>query len=257
VETNTISVVADPSVLVGGKAPAALVAAGAAIKDEYTKTYEAGVKTTLFDRKLRFNANVFYTKIKDFQDTVFTGGPLGFLTYNGPSKSYGAEVDTTLRLSHSLRINASATYANATAVIQPIDDHGNLVVDGSGNPVFQKFRRPQAPKFIYNIGADFNTPITDDLELVLNGSVRHRDSMYNTRQEQNFSKSLTTLDLSAGIQAADGSWGIDLVAKNVTNSVSEDFASPPPDARFSIFYGAHVASPNQLRTISLSGRIKF
>ncbi|AJA09531.1 hypothetical protein SKP52_13215 [Sphingopyxis fribergensis] len=257
VETNTISVVADPSVLVGGKVPAALVASGAAIKDEFTTSYEAGFKTTLLDRRLRLNLTAFLTKIKNFQDTVFTGGPLGFLTFNGPSRSKGFEMDTAFQLTPHIQFNAGATYADATAVIQPFDAAGNPAVDADGNPIFARYRRTQAPKLIYNAGIDFDIPINSDVNLRLGGSVRHRNSMYNTRQEQQFSKALTTYDASIGIESSDERWGIDLVAKNITNAVSEDFASPPPDARFSIYYGAHVASPNALRTITLSARVRF
>ena len=76
--------------------------------------------------------------------------------------------------------------------------------------------------------------------------------MFNQRQEEFPSKALTTLDLSAGIEARSQRWGVDLVAKNVTNAISEDFASPSVDPRFSAFYGAYLAGPNPLRTVMLS-----
>jgi iron complex outermembrane receptor protein len=94
VESNTVAV--PPTALVDGKVPAALVAAGSAIKDEKVKSYEVGIKTTLFDRRLRFNVAGFWTDIRNFQDTIFTGGTLGFITFNGPARSRGVEVETAV-----------------------------------------------------------------------------------------------------------------------------------------------------------------
>lgn len=256
VETNTIAV--PPPLLVNGKVPAALVAAGSAIKDEFVNSYEVGVKTTLLDGRLRFNVAGFWTDIKDFQDTVFTGGTLGFLTFNGPARSRGAEIETAFRVTPELQLDGGLTFADSTGIIQPIDAATNAPeVDGSGNAVFQRFRRSQAPKLIFNVGATYTRPITNTLDMHLGGAVRRHSSMFNQRQEEFLSPSLTTLDLSLGIESNDQHWGVDVVAKNVTDSISQDFASPSVDPRFGAFYGAYLAGPNQLRTVMLSAHVKF
>jgi len=255
VETNTIAI--PPFLQVNGKVPAALVAAGSAIKDEKTNTYEIGLKTTLFDRKLRFNVAAFLTDVSNFQDSVFTGGALGFITFNGPARSKGFEVETAFQVTPSFRLDGGFTYADATGIIQPIDAAGTPVVDGSGNPVLVRFRRSQAPKIIFNLGANYDAAISVNLKLRLGAGVRHRSSMYNQRQELFPSKALTTLDLSVGLQSSDDRWGIDLIGKNVTNSISQDFASPSVDPRFAAFYGAYLAGPNALRSITLSVHFKY
>ena len=256
VETNTIAT--PPPLFVNGKVPAALVAAGSAIKDEFTKTYEVGLKTTLLDRRLRLNGAVFWTDIKNFQDTVFTGGTLGFLTFNGPARSRGAELESAFQIVPAFRLDGGITYADATSIIQPIDPATNAPqVDANGNPVFGRFRRSQAPKIIYNLGGTYETAITGDLDARLGASVRYRSSMFNQRQEEFPSKALTTLDLSAGIQSSSNHWGVDLIAKNVTNAIAEDFASPSVDPRFGAFYKAYLAGPNQLRTVMLMGHVNY
>jgi iron complex outermembrane receptor protein len=130
-------------------------------------------------------------------------------------------------------------------------------VDASGNPVLRRYRRSQAPKLIYNVGGTYETALTGTLDLRLGASVRYRSSMFNQRQEEFPSRSLTTLDLSAGIQGSSNHWGIDLIAKNVTNAIAEDFASPSVDPRFGAFYSAYLAGPNQLRTVMLMGRVNY
>lgn len=255
VETNTVAI--PPALLFNGKVPAALVAEGTAIKDEYTKGFEAGLKTTLLDHRLRLNLALYYVDVKDFQDSVFTGGPLGFITFNGPAKSKGFEIETAFQATPHFRVDGGLTYADATSIIQPVDATGTPIVDASGQPVLAKFRRTQAPKMVFNAGATFTHELTDMIGLRLNASVRHRSSMFNQLQERLLSAPLTTLDLSGGIEGKGGRWGIDLAARNVTNEFSQDFASPSVDPRFGAFYGAYLAGPNPGRTVTLTARFKY
>ena len=256
VETNTIAV--PPQLLVNGKVPADLVASGSSIKDESVHAYEIGLKSYLFDRRVRFNIDAFSTDIANFQDTVFTGGTLGFITFNGPARSRGVEAEGSTQLAPTLRIDAGFTYANATGIIQPIDPATNAPeVDSSGNPVFARFRRSQAPKLIFNLSADWEPRLSSGLNWHFGALLRHRSMMFNQRQEEFPSKPLTTLDLSAGVETRDGRWGLDVVAKNVTNAISQDFASPSVDPRFSAFFGSYLAGPNPLRTVMVSIHTKY
>ena len=247
-----------PTALVDGKVPAALVAQGAALQDEIADSYEVGIKSELLDRRLRLNAAAFLTDVKNFQDNVFTGGTLGFISFNGPARSRGFEGDATFQATRRFSVNASVTYADATAVIQPIDPVTDAPeVNASGQPVDARYPRSQAPKIIANAGADDVLPVSERYQLRFDGLVHHRSSMYNQRQDEYLSAPLTTLDLSVGFEARDDRWAIDLAAKNVTNAISEDFASAPPHPRFAAFYGAHGANRNRRRTITLSARFQY
>jgi len=256
VETNTVAV--PPPLLVDGKVPPALVAAGVAIKDESVRDYEVGIKSYLFDRRLRFNVAAFDTEIKNFQDTVFTGGALGFITFNGPARSRGVEVESAARLGQHLQLDGGLTYADATGIIQPIDPATDAPeVDSNRDPIFRRYRRSQAPKLIFNLGASYKSRLAGSLDWQLGGDLRHRSMMFNQRQEEFPSKALTTLDLWAGVETRDDRWGVDIVAKNVTNAISQDFASPSVDPRFEAFYGAYLAGPNPSRTIMLSVHTQY
>ncbi|HEX7760701.1 MAG TPA: TonB-dependent receptor [Caulobacteraceae bacterium] len=256
VETNTIAV--DPSLLVAGKVPPALVAAGSAIKDEYTRTYEIGLKSSLLDRRLRFNIAGFWTDITNFQNTVFTGGPLGFITFNSPVRSRGFEIESAYQITPGFHVDGGLTYADASGVIQPIDPAtGALEVDGTGAPILARYSQPQAPKLIFNVGSNYQGRLTDTLQWSIGAILRHRSKMYNQVQQEFPSAQLTTLDLSVGLKQVNQRWAVDLVAKNVTNAISQDFASPSVDPRFGAFYGAYLAGPNSLRTVMLSIRAKY
>jgi iron complex outermembrane receptor protein len=255
-ETNTIAI--PPTLLVNGKVPPALVAGGSQVLDEFAKSYEIGIKTTLFDRRMFFNIAGFWTDVKNFQDTVFTGGPLGFITFNGPARSRGVEVATAFTVTPKFRVDGGLTYADATGVIQPIDPVTMAPeVDANGNPVYANYTRSQAPKVIFNLNGHYATPLTNSLGLRLGASVRHRSMMFNQRQELFPSDALTTVDLLVGIASTIDRWGIELAAKNVLNKISEDFASPSVDPRFGAFYGAYLAGPTPTRTITLSATVKY
>lgn len=256
VETNTIAV--PPQLLVGGKVPPALVAAGSAIKDETVKDYEVGLKSYLFDRRVRFNLALFNTDIRNFQDTIFTGGTAGFITFNGPARSRGVEVETATQLGRHLQLDGGLTFADATGIIQPIDPATKAPeVDSNGDPVFARFRRSQAPKLIFNVNANYKAPLGTRLDWTIGGGLRHRSMMFNQDQDKFPSAALTTLDLWAGIETRDGRWGVDVMAKNVTNAISQDFASESVDPRFSAYYGAYLAGPNPLRTVMVSIHTRY
>ena len=255
-ETNTIAI--PPNLLVNGKVPAALVAAGSEIKNEFAKSYEVGIKTALLDRRMLVNVAGFWTDVKDFQDTVFTGGPLGFITFNGPARTRGAEVHAAYKVTRKLLINGGLTYADATGVIQPIDPATSAPeVDAKGNPVFATYTRSQAPKVIFNMDSNYEMFVMNGLSLRLGADIRHRSMMFNQRQEMFPSDALTTVDLFVGVDPADSHWGVELAVKNAFDKISEDFASPSVDPRFSAFYGAYLAGPTPTRTIELSVRAKY
>ena len=255
-ETNTIAI--PPNLLVNGKVPAALVASGSEIKDEFTKSYEVGLKTTLMDRRMFLNLAGFWTDVKNFQDTVFTGGTLGFITFNGPAHTRGVEVHTALKVTPRLRINGGLTYADATGVIQPIDAAtSSPEVNAKGNPVFASYTRSQAPKVIFDIDSNYEMFVANGLSLRLGAGIRHRSMMFNQRQEMFRSEALTTVDLSVRVEPTDGHWGVELAVKNALDRIAEDFASPSVDPRFSAFYGAYLAGPTPTRTIELSMSARY
>lgn len=249
-ETNTIAV--PPSLLVDGRVPPALVAAGATIEDEFAKSYELGLKMNLLDRRLLLNLAGFWTDVRNFQDTVFTGGSLGFITFNGPARTRGFELQSAFSLTRRLRLNGGVTYADATGTIQPIDPATSAPqVDAHGNPVLASYARSQAPKITFNVDGNYTMPVSGGTRLQFGAGIRHRGSMFNQRQEMFPSAALTTVDLLARFEDADASWGVEVAVKNVLNRISEDFASPSVDPRFGAFYGAYLAGPTPTRTIQL------
>jgi iron complex outermembrane receptor protein len=235
VETNTNAypVFADP-------------AADSLIKSETAQTIEVGAKSTLFDRSLRLNASLFHTKISNFQDTVFTGAAAGFITENRPAKTQGVEFESVWQATKALRLAAAATYADATATISAQD---LLLVP---TITCHECRATQSPTWSGTADANYEYSLTSWLNGTASAHFRYRGSMFNQDGDAFPTGPYRPIDLSLGVESADGKWSVIGMVKNVNNSLSEDFASPSVDPRF-----ASLASPAPLRTVWLTAAIHF
>jgi iron complex outermembrane recepter protein len=94
-------------------------ALGAAVVDpERNATYEVGLKTQLWNRRIVFNVNAFYTKVKDFQATIVDTGPTqtaalrGYLSNIPEVTVKGVEADVTALVIPGLTARAGLAYAD-------------------------------------------------------------------------------------------------------------------------------------------------
>lgn len=120
-------------------------------KPEKATNFEVGVKSDLFDRRMRLNITGFYTDYKDLQVTRFfqpVGGGFGeFITENaGKAEIYGIEVEALARPVKGLDIGASYGYLHAKYTeftgLPSVTDPLNTSFDG-------KYLR-QAPKHTFS-----------------------------------------------------------------------------------------------------------
>jgi iron complex outermembrane receptor protein len=63
---------------------------------ETAKSYEAGLKSEWFDRRLRLNVAVFQSDLKNLQTSSFLVGPGTVLINTGSQRARGVEVETTI-----------------------------------------------------------------------------------------------------------------------------------------------------------------
>lgn len=213
---------------------------GARVETEEAQTYEIGAKMTLLDGSATLNVALFYTEVEDFQETSFLVTEAGaqFLTRNIDVESEGIEFDGIWQLSESLRLIGGATYADTT--------HSD---DGS--------KLAQAPEWTGNLGALFETKLTESMLFTTSGFVRYRDDMVSQINETFPSDSMTSVDLNFSLVDADDVWKVSLIATNLTDEVVTDFSGPPAAPVGAIFgappgdQGITADAPSALRTIRL------
>jgi len=135
---------------------------------------EVGIKTNLFDRKLRYDLTGYYYKVKDFQQTSVGGGANTANLISIPEViGYGVEVDMDARPFEGLVLTASGSY-NHTEINAPGLDVGvcgggctvlNPINPANGNAFIDGNRLPQAQKWIANGSARYSVPVSDGVSV--------------------------------------------------------------------------------------------
>jgi iron complex outermembrane recepter protein len=142
-------------------------------KSEKTMSYEAGVKTTLLDNRLRFNLTAYYFRTKDLQLSAVGGGTNANLLLNADAvDGYGFETELQARPARGLTLTAGLSYNHTKIdddtltvetcgapctvldpVAVPAGPFQPAIVFIDGNPL------PQAPKWTVNFTAGYEHPL--------------------------------------------------------------------------------------------------
>lgn len=208
-------------------------AGGSAVKSETADAFEVGIKGS--SGPARFELALFNTKVRDFQETSFTGA--SFDTANVDVRSRGFEANTQIELTRGLRLDLAATYADAK-VIRPTE-----------RPV------AGAPKWTGYAGINVEQPVSSGVELYGSAYYRYRGSMVHQRVLSFASEPWNTVDATIGVRAEDNGWDLRLSVRNLFNDVSADFSGPPADP--TLAPSIRVDAPSPLRSIRIEGTVRF
>ena len=190
-------------------------------RPETLDAYEAGLKTTLADRRLRLNVSSFYYDYKDIQVGGFALGQIYY--YNGAkARIYGLEADFDARLTAALRLSGGVTLLHDEFV-----DFPNAVYYLGFNQVAIRSadgnRLPQTARASGNVAVDYTTP-TALGPLNLNLSYAYNSGYYTEVDNNLHQPSFGLLNASAGLTLNDSltlrAWGRNLGNEKVTNSMN-------------------------------------
>lgn len=185
--------------------------------EETANTYEVGVKTEWFDRRLKANASVYYTEAKGTYFFVFDPntstqnlGNLGKVNY------VGGELELTGRVADGL--DAYVDFGYTDSDIRKSDRDPNDV----GN------QAPLVSKYTVNVGAQYRRPIS--LFGGVTGFVRMDDEIIGPTwfYPDNFTerRAVNLLNVRVGVEA--DRWSVTLWSKNLTNQKYNAEWSPGP-----------------------------
>jgi iron complex outermembrane receptor protein len=194
----------------------------AVVKPEQNTTYEIGLKTRLFDRRLTLNVDAYYTRVTDFQANVTdTGAAAALRTYlaNIPKVTVkGIEGDASLQVTRQFSLNASAAYSDGKYDSYP---NGPCPIERIGSTTticnLSGVALPGLPKWSVTYAGDYALPIRQ-----LDGSITlHVDGRSQTRQFGDPTGSAytviggyTLVNGSAGFRSRHG-WEIAVFARNL------------------------------------------
>lgn len=194
----------------------------AVVRPEKNTAYEVGVKTRLFDDRLIFNLDAFYTRVTDFQSNVSdTRAAVALRTYlaNIPKVTVrGVEADASVAVTRGLSLRVSLAYADGRydsypAGPCPIERIGNTAAacDLSGVGL------PGLPKWSSTVGGDYVHAV-DGLggSLFAHADANYRGPQFGDPTGSHFTTigSYTLVNGSIGYRSTDG-WELAVFARNL------------------------------------------
>jgi len=135
-----------------------------AVRPEKVDAYEAGLKSTLFDKRLRLNLAGFYYKYSDLQVGKVTGQLL-LLENAANATIYGLETELAARVTPRLEVNANVSWLHARfdryVSADPARPFGDGTIDPeSGQRAFNLAGNSlsQSPNFTFFIAPQYHLP---------------------------------------------------------------------------------------------------
>jgi len=200
--------------------PFNLGAANTLFDPEDIKTFEVGLKSEWFDRKLRFNLAAFHYDYKNLQvsriiDTA--SGPQTLISNAASSKIDGVDVEILFRPVSFVDLSIAYGYLDAK--------YDKYVFNQGQNLVFDDTALVRAPKHTLNVGAEGRIPVGADARLTLRADYSVLATFYHEPGEgdNRFGSGIPLtrepsyglLDLRASLEL--GSFRVTAYATNVTN----------------------------------------
>ena len=137
--------------------------ATAVIKPEHNTTWELGLKTQWFERRLTLNVDAYHTAVEDFQANVVDTGPgalRGYLANIPKVTVKGGEFDATAYLAPHWSLRLSGAYADGRYTSYPsapcpleLIGSTTTVCNLSGLPL------PGLPRWSGSVGAEYAAPV--------------------------------------------------------------------------------------------------
>jgi outer membrane receptor protein involved in Fe transport len=213
------------------------------VKAEKTNNFELGFKSTLLDKTLVLNADVFLSKIKNYQQSVRVldeyntelnrkagktdPNAYATVTSNAPKvKVSGLEVDAfyaglrnvTLRFAGAYNRAVYESFPNAA---YPVEEN-NVVTSSNFSKDVSGKTLPGAPKFTFNVGAEYRKPVFGDKEFHVAGNLAYTSSYLSDNALSIYSRipSNFLVDAAVGLGKADKTFDVSLLVKNLFNNTT-------------------------------------
>ena len=142
------------------------ILATAVVRPERNETYEVGIKNSLFDRRLIFNIDGFYTKVHDFQATVVENSLTqtvqlrGYLSNIPQVTVKGIEADVTAIILPGLSARTNFAYSDGDYSNYPAGPCPLEVQTAATTQCSLTGRRlASLPRFALTAGLDYTRPV--------------------------------------------------------------------------------------------------
>ncbi|WP_205700719.1 TonB-dependent receptor [Croceicoccus sediminis] len=186
--------------------------------EEKATTWEAGIKSTLLDRRLQVNAAVFSTKYRDIQLNIQVGtSPT--IANAGNARIRGFEVEALAAPIDGLTINGSVGYVDAeyTYVSPATAAVGGPSPYQAGTLVGEDL--PKTPKWKVNISPRYEAELANGGSLVLLADWTHSSGAWNDTQRTFLLRRVSSdiVNGSVSYREPNGNWSLTAGGTNLTD----------------------------------------
>ncbi|UDI93180.1 TonB-dependent receptor [Pseudomonas sp. IAC-BECa141] len=207
--------------LVVGSAPTA-GADSLLIGTERANNAELGFKSTLWDRRLQLNANVFWTQVNAYQTNAYDDvNRVQYLTNAGSVRSRGVEFDSTVIPVRGLTLNFNGSYNDVSYLSYKDAPCPPEVSQAPGAPASCDLSGHQvvgASKWIGNANGKYEWNLDNGLQPYVTGSYAFRSKAVGTVEDSDYGQipSYAVVNLSTGLRGDfnQGQWDVSLWLKN-------------------------------------------
>lgn len=230
----------------------------APVDPQEVDAYEIGLKSELFESRLRLNVSAYYYEISDYQTRAGSDtSASGVLINAAELEIKGLDFDFEAALTDSFRLFGSANFLDAKfakfpmapfrypnpSVCTPGGPNAGMTTgihsggftecfgDGAGN------KAPLSPKFAGSLGASYTIPVGTTSEVKLTVMYSYNDGYYLAPDNIERQDSFETVNATAELYANEN-WGVTFWGRNLTNelryahkSTAFSFFSVPADPR--------------------------
>lgn len=206
-------------------------------RTETVTSYEAGIKSDLWDRRARLGFNVFHFDVKDLQLSAVGGNANSNRLVNAAKASgQGLEMDLEAYVTETLLLTVGASLNDTR-----IKDRGLLIAGCAActilnpiivpaNPAIGKFSPtvsidgnvlPQAPKYVASMTLKYILPLGGGSEFTLYSDLAYRSkiSFFLYDSKEFIGKALTEVGLRAAYSWGYGKYEVAAYGRNIGNQI--------------------------------------
>ncbi|MFK1277581.1 TonB-dependent receptor [Pseudomonas aeruginosa] len=223
---------------------------------------ELGLKSTLFDRRLLLNANLFWTGIHGYQATTLYQAPgstqlVQVLANAGSVRSRGLEFEATALPLRGLTLNFNGSYNDVTYLSFKDAPCPAEVSTRPGAPSscdLSGQRVVGASKWIANLNGEYQWRLDDRFQPYVSASYAYRSAAEGTLDNSDLSKidGYALVNLAGGLRSDLGDGQLD-TSVWLKNAFDKDYYL----SAFASINGSYTASVGQPRTLGVSLRYDF
>jgi iron complex outermembrane receptor protein len=190
---------------------------------EFAKSEELGVKSQLFERRLRLNAAVFHTKYTGIQLNSQQGiSPT--LVNAGDARMYGAEVEAEALLGGGFSLTSAVGFIDAKYTsLNNVTDNGALLTldscplrDSDPNDACDL---PKTPKYKFYFGPQYSRALAGGGTITFNADYTYTSKLFNDLGNEELLKRDATDIVNASITyaAPDDRWSLSFGGTNLSD----------------------------------------